>query len=384
LYGGYIDCTGSASQVLTGSIGIDIASTFVATNFAGGSGVSVNVANGEWGIFNTHIFNCQFGVSAVNTSVLQWFGVSELMPNAVTGSVGFQLDAFNGGQSNGNLIGGSLNNYKTGIAIGTVYATPLPANNQITASVTNATTPFNIALGSQQTTLRLTPSNVRSMPQLHGSATLKDEFVATSASATTGAYGELGWVINAVGTAGQLTGVANHPGILQRISPSGTGNAFVQLSASPTNNLPIAALNGSLVWDSSFIFALEQTTGETVRVGFCEGCNTSGIPTNGIYFENSMATTNLWNGVTKNMATTANQCAAASISLDTSYHTLEVQNDGTNISFVFDGVVCGSILATDASLPTSSLTPFFSIASTDGTMKKMDVDAFQFDLQVQR
>jgi hypothetical protein len=46
--------------------------------------------------------------------------------------------------------------------------------------------------------------------------------------------------------------------------------------------------------------------------------------------------------------------------------------------------VRGSISATDASVPTTTLVPFFSVASTDGTAKKMDIDAFQFDLQVLR
>lgn len=383
LYGGYLDCGGATSQVLANSIGIDIASTFIANHG------TATVANGEWGIFNTHILNCQFGVAAVNTSVTQWFGVAELMPNAVSNSVGFQLDASNvtGAQSSGNLIGGSINNYQTGVAIGTTYTTNFPANNEISASITNTpTAQFSIALTSQQSTLRLTPSNVRSMPQLHGSVTLKDEFVNTGAPATSaGPYGELGWTVNTAGTVAPISGQTNHPGILQRVSPGGTSNTYVQLSAvGASPSLPIAALSGNLVWDSTFIFSVEQATGETIRVGFCQTCGLTGAPGNGIYFENSSVTSNKWNGVTKASATTANQCSGSSLALDTSFHTLEIRNDGMNIYFVFDGTQCGSILATDASVPTTNLVPFFSIASTDTTQKKMDIDAFQFNLQVQR
>jgi hypothetical protein len=206
--------------------------------------------------------------------VMQWFGVAELAPAAVTGSVGFLLDASDhaGAQSGGNFIGGSINNYQTGVAIGTVYTTNFPTNTQITASVTkNLTAQFNIALAALPTTQRLTPTNVRSMPQLHGSVTLKDEFVATNTTSATGPFGELGWISSTGGSTGQIAGQTNHPGVLQRISPLSTNNALLQLSTSAMSNLPIAALNGALVWDSTFIFSVEQNTNLTVRAGFLPG-----------------------------------------------------------------------------------------------------------------
>jgi hypothetical protein len=117
---------------------------------------------------------------------------------------------------------------------------------------------------------------------------------------------------------------------------------------------------------------------------FCQGCSLTGVPTNGIYFENSAGTGGNWNGVTKSGATSANVCAPSNFGLNLLFHTLEIRNDGTNITFYFDGVNCGSTLATAASVPTTALAPFFSVASTNGSAKNMDVDAFQFDMQVQR
>lgn len=121
-YGGNVGCEDlSGASQISGSIGMDLG----VTNFASGA-----VAAGEWGVFGTHILNCATGVSGKNLNVLQWYGVAEQTLGTKVGS-GFVLDS-ESGKGGGNVVGGSVNNFSTGIQLkGFAFDTI------ITGSITN-------------------------------------------------------------------------------------------------------------------------------------------------------------------------------------------------------------------------------------------------------
>jgi hypothetical protein len=139
-FGGNLGCTGATAT----TIGMDLGHTNAPTT-----------ANGEWGVFGTHILDCQVGVWGNKLNVMQFYGVAELVTQAVSGTVGFEID--DGG---GDLIGGSLNNYETCVKIGTTGTAV--KDTRIQASLTpNAATgsALNIGTTSLPTTLILTPEN---------------------------------------------------------------------------------------------------------------------------------------------------------------------------------------------------------------------------------
>lgn len=172
-YGGAIDCNNPTdpTKPLGSSIGIDIGSTSHPGN-----------QNGEWGVFGTHIIDCATGVSMVDTNVMQWFGVMELATTITQtgGTVGFQIDstALGNNKGGGNLIGGSINHYETGVKIGQVL-TGAPLATRITASITNTATPLSISQASLPTTMILTPDGTIGPSQLGSDLTLFSQSAAS-------------------------------------------------------------------------------------------------------------------------------------------------------------------------------------------------------------
>jgi hypothetical protein len=155
-YGGALDCNNPGTgQTLPNSIGMDF----------GYTAQSSTSANGENGVWGTHIFNCATGLALYNTSVTQWQGVME--NTIATGSVGVKIDAIAATPQlgGGNLIGGSINNFETGIAIGLLGGTSgsgVPFDTRITANITPNTTngiALKIAPASLSTALISTPEN---------------------------------------------------------------------------------------------------------------------------------------------------------------------------------------------------------------------------------
>ena len=142
LYGGNLGCTGVSGT----TIGMDIGHT----NAPG-------AANGEWGVYGTHILDCDVGVWGNGLNVMDFHGVAELLSD-VSGSVGFEIDS--GG---GDFIGGSLNNFQTCIKLGT--STSIVTDTRIAASLTPHTamsvpdSALVIDPQSLPTTLILAPEN---------------------------------------------------------------------------------------------------------------------------------------------------------------------------------------------------------------------------------
>ncbi len=149
LYGGNLGCYGNippgAASIIAGSIGIDIGKTHPLTTTTGG----------EWGVFGTHVLDCATGVYDYNNSVMQWFGVAEIVSGSRTGTTGFVVDGDTTGRAGGVLIGGSINNFDTDIMI-----TSFPRNTKILASVTQPlTTALNIDSAALPSTLILTATD---------------------------------------------------------------------------------------------------------------------------------------------------------------------------------------------------------------------------------
>jgi hypothetical protein len=136
-FGGNVGCEtigGSPTQI-AGSIGFDLGST---------SGNTGSPSAGKWGVFGTHILDCQTAVSMKDVSVLQWYGVAEITHGTKVGT-GFLVDS-DPGAGGGSLIGGSISNFGTGVQIqGNVFDTV------ISASITNNGTGVKLTGSSTRT-----------------------------------------------------------------------------------------------------------------------------------------------------------------------------------------------------------------------------------------
>ena len=221
--------------------------------------------------------------------------------------------------------------------------------------------------------------------------TLTDDFF--SASTTNGSLGELGWTSAGVGVTSpvQVAGVANHPGLLQISTTTTAGNvSILYLGTSPTSARPISSLSG-IPWKAIFIAAQDPSSGDpnahiTIRMGFADNPGPN-PPTNGFYFQNiTGSSAGNWNGVTKVGSNSSN--TGGTVALDTSFHTFEIRNDGSNnITFLIDGVQNGSVITSSGFIPTAAMQPFFQVVNTEtggSFMKLLDIDAFQLAMQVSR
>ena len=104
LYGGNLNCSSAGSP-----IGMDLGKNNHTTGVPTG---------GEWGVYGTHILNCATGVSMYNNSVMQWYGVMEQATGQNQGT-GFVIDGDSTVSPGGITIGGSINNFATGVSIPT-------------------------------------------------------------------------------------------------------------------------------------------------------------------------------------------------------------------------------------------------------------------------
>jgi hypothetical protein len=224
------------------------------------------------------------------------------------------------------------------------------------------------------------PGQVAPAPQVRNSVTLTDDFFAASTSS--GTIGELGWSIGTAGGGtsgvGKIAGVANHPGLLQRTSTAANQIAELYLGSSTNSLLPVAALNG-VAFRATFVFRIESPLNNiTARIGFADDAG-GNPPGNEIYFE---TTASSWTGVTRSGG--ASSTTSGSSTLNNSFHTFQIVNDGANNVSFWDGDTLLGTLSTNIPSTSTALVPFFDIQSTNGTTKILDIDAFQFAMSVAR
>lgn len=168
-YGGNVGCEDlPGTSQISGSIGMDLGTTNFVTGVA---------AAGEWGIFGTHILNCATAVSTKNVSVLQWYGVAEQTFGTKVGS-GFVLDS-ESGKGGGNVIGGSVNNFGTGIQL-----KGFSFDTIITGSITNNSVGMDLNSSNVTRTKvlgTLSTSNTTQLTNTSGaSGPLSTAFLATN------------------------------------------------------------------------------------------------------------------------------------------------------------------------------------------------------------
>lgn len=142
LYGGDLGCLDANSQtasIISGSIGMDLGKTHPVPN---------TVTNGEWAVFGTHVLSCETAVSLYNTGVFQWYGVAEsTVGNKVSGTTGLVVDGDSNTLSGNNYIGGSFNNFGTGIVV-----RGHSNDNVIAASITNNGVGIDLSQGNPSNT----------------------------------------------------------------------------------------------------------------------------------------------------------------------------------------------------------------------------------------
>jgi hypothetical protein len=260
-YGGEIDCT-NPSSVLANSIGMDIGSTSTPTT-----------ANGEWGVYGTHILNCNTGVAMVDTNVMQWYGVMEIAGVSNTGTVGFQIDSSTAGsgKGGGNLIGGSINNYETGVKIGqTLSGAPLAT--RITASITNATTPLSIKSTSLPSTLILTPDGTIGSSQIGSDLALFSQTATPRALLTTIQNGS---------TAANKLATLTSSGTVNTTTVSDTQSVGIVVAGSGTMGAAQIATVGQAMcaFDSAPNAVGDFVTISPITAGDCHDYGTSTSPT---------------------------------------------------------------------------------------------------------
>jgi hypothetical protein len=133
LYGGDIQCGLSTPGL--GSIGMDIGFTNPVSAFTDNDG-------GEWGVFGTHILNCDKAIALVSTAAFQDYGVLEQTGSYNGSGTGVFVDAISGqDHTGGTVIAGSMSEFSKGIVLNSSAVDHVT----ISASFNVVTTPFYTA-----------------------------------------------------------------------------------------------------------------------------------------------------------------------------------------------------------------------------------------------
>ncbi len=236
LIGGDVECNLSAGAN-HGSIGMDIAFT---NHNTAGSGVD---DGGEWGIFGTHILNCDSAISLLSNAAFQDYGVLEQTGAWQTTGTGVFIDVISSaiGHSGGTVIAGSMSEFSKGVVLNSASVDPVT----VSAAFNAVTTPFygaGVQLAEQKanvlSSVRGTisvgaqiPSDLsfvgETAPSLSQTSTGKDYFDSTSLvfmeSRNGGAFGFRGFVPSTGLTANHLAAGSNGTGDL---ADSGVSDNF--------------------------------------------------------------------------------------------------------------------------------------------------------------
>lgn len=199
----------------------------------------------------------------------------------------------------------------------------------------------------------------------------RDDFLGGSYGGTATALWDC---FNASGA--PVTGVANHPGIMQ------VGNATINTVASLSfdkwnNNTPqIVCSNASQLFEINWVFKLTGVMSNTnFRCGLAYD-NTAIAPAHGIYVEKLAADTTFF-GVTRAASTQSRTAAMATAVIGTWYLVRVRRIDATTVGFTVNG---GTEVTATANIPTNAINPFIHIYSADANLKQIDVDYFDISI----
>ena len=141
VYGGNLACSSNSN-----AIGMDLGKTNPGTS-----------TGGEWGVFGTHILNCNTGISMFNNSNMHYYGIME-QTGGKSGTTGIVIDGNTAGKPSKSMIAGSVNNFETGVLLD-----GQAVNNRILANISNTDKPIVIGVSAiaatLPSTLVLTTSN---------------------------------------------------------------------------------------------------------------------------------------------------------------------------------------------------------------------------------
>ena len=149
LYGGDVECNLTTAGVGVGSIGLDISTTNHNTSIDDG---------GEWGIFGTHVLNCDTAISLNSSAAFQDYAILEQTGSWATFGTGVAISVISSsvGHSGGTVIAGDMTSFSTGISIGS-NVSPIT----ISATFQSVSTPVS---GSTNNSVVLSPSVASNLP----------------------------------------------------------------------------------------------------------------------------------------------------------------------------------------------------------------------------
>ena len=218
LFGGDVECNLSAG-VGSGSIGIDISSTNSNTSVDDG---------GEWGIFGTHILNCDTAIDIKSSAALQDYAVLEQTGSWQTHGTGVFIDVISGiDHTGGTVVAGSMSEFANGVILNSSSVDAVT----VSAAFNVVTTPFYLGgnLTAEKKALVLSSSIgdqipldlsfvAEAAPSVSESGTGKEYFDVTSnvfkESRNGGAFGFRGFAPSGGLAAGHIVQGSNGTGDL--------------------------------------------------------------------------------------------------------------------------------------------------------------------------
>lgn len=186
-----------------------------------------------------------------------------------------------------------------------------------------------------------------------------------------------------------VTGVANHPGIIQ-VTAGGGGTAIYKSTTSGIGNVPpILPGFGTIVFDCLVNIPTLSTAGTrfTTYIGFSGFTDSPSLltaPANGIYFIYSdNINSGSWVGRTTNTSVTSSANSANAVVAGTWVRLrIELNSAGTSASFYFNNVqIANSPLATN--IPTTALNPFVMTLGA-GSGVQVDIINIRYTLATPR
>jgi hypothetical protein len=207
-----------------------------------------------------------------------------------------------------------------------------------------------------------------------GVALIRDEFA--TGTTTSGAIGDLGWILENDGTASSTVSVASatvhHPGVIQMDTSTVAGYSGLMLNSSHGTILDPANF-----FDVTFILKFSASD---ATAGFSWGLTNLTAhdfdPANGIYFQKAVsgADAGHWLGVCRSNGTVSKTSAVATA--DTFWHSFRIRRvlSTPKIGFSIDGGT-ERLVVTD--VPTAGMNPFLVCHNNSASKKTVSVDYFE-------
>jgi hypothetical protein len=204
-------------------------------------------------------------------------------------------------------------------------------------------------------------------------AIMKEEFASISTLTTT--MGEQGWELNGVGaeTGVLIDGEVDHPGIIRIGAAGGAGND-VDLVLNTNGLETLNFFDSDDPFDMTMTVRIPTNTAAIFRVGAAADVTSN----NEEGSENAMfrfqATVDAsWQCITRSAGATQGPTDSTVDVANNTWYKLRIVKDGGTIRFFINDVnVCNH----STQIPTTALSPFYTIDVTGGGARTMDVDLF--------